>query len=173
MTLTLPPSRTLTILTFALLTTACADPVVGGTWTQSDATTPLPDRIAEGEFLNIDATLDIDDLPATPTFTLSMDLEALGLTDRIVMNGTCTHENGQMVVDITGFEIDPASGNSAEVDEDGNQCITLVGFARTPVCFEATQTSDIELGNESFTWTLTHTIASDPGSTTFDFTRAM
>ncbi len=154
----------------SLVVSACsgADPMTGS-WVQPDATTPLPAAVGGGD-LAIDATLDLDATAAT--FSLLMTLEASGLVDSIETGGTYVDDGTNLTLTFTGFVIDPASGNTANVAEDGSQCITLTGFAGTAVCFPVPQTNGYTIAGDSLTVVLDHTIAGAPVSqTTLSLTR--
>ena len=149
----------LAISFLGLLTSACAggDPMTG-TWTQPDATTTLPSSLGGGP-LDIDATLELDGLVETPTFHLTMNLSHVsGLADTVVAEGTYVEDGDDLTLTFTNFVIDPASGNVADVAEDGSQCITLMGFGGTPVCFRTPQTNTYTLG-ETLNMVLDHQIA--------------
>lgn len=153
-----------------LLAGACAsDPAIAGTWAQSDAQTPLPDvlPVPDGTDLNIVASWSFD---AADRFTLEMDLEAIGLTDRMVIEGTYAEDGGQIDLQVEGFVIDAESTN-VQTTVEGAPCITLDGFAGTPVCIPPVQTHEYTLGEDTLTVALDHTIAGEEGQTTFTLTR--
>lgn len=150
-------------------TAACAsEEPVSGTWAQSDAQTPLPAAIDPMmRPLHIDTTWELDD---TENITVHMDLEALGLTDSITLEGTYIADGAELELAFTGFAIEPESGNEAMPGEDGAQCIVLQGFAGTPVCFPP-QVSAYTVEGDTLSITLEHVIAGDAGSTDFTLTR--
>jgi hypothetical protein len=126
------------------------------------AVTPLPSPpLPEGN-LDITAELRLDG--DAGTFALDMDLSSMGLMDRADLRGTYVASNGAITLLPTGFEIDPASGNTAE-----GLCITLAGFAETPVCFDEMQ--DGEYQDASVTLTLARDIAAVPDTTTLTLSR--
>jgi len=149
-----------------LAATACAgDDPMTGSWAQSDATTPLPMTLGGGD-LAIDATMEMNGRVSPATFDLDMDLEALGLTDNMRLEGTYVDEGSDLTLTITGFVIDPASDNTARVRDDGSHCIVLSGFAGTEVCFRSPQTNPYTVGDQTLTIVLDHEIAGAPESQT-------
>jgi hypothetical protein len=162
----------LTISLLCLVAAGCAgDDPMSGTWRQTDATTELPPELGGG-VLDIDATVALDGL-ASPeaTFNIDMNLAAMGLTDVIQVEGTYFDDGTNLTLTISGFVIDPASGNTSSVIE-GMQCITLTGFAGTPVCFPPEQTHAYTVADDTLSLVLDHSIAGNPVSQThFTFAR--
>lgn len=136
-----------------------------GAWVQSDATTPLPAAVGGGD-LDIDATLTLDGATSPATFHLLMTLEASGLADTIEAEGTYIDGGSDLTLTFTGFVIDPDSGNTTTIAEDGSQCVILQGFAGTPVCFRTPQTNAYSVGDDTLTVILDHEIAGAPESQT-------
>lgn len=150
------------IFILGLFATACADASISGSWTQHDASTPLPDPIdPEHRPLNIDTTWELGGDTPPGDLTVTMDLEALGLTDAIELVGTYVANGSDLTLTFTGFVIDPASGNTSRVGEDGAQCIVLAGFAGTPVCFPTPQTHAYTTTGDTLTVTLDAEIAGE------------
>lgn len=126
---------------------ACAgDPPLTGTWRDADAMTELPD----GTPLSVDATLAMDEGEGESSFDLHLELELTdaGLRDAVDAHGTYERNGSNLTLTITGFDIDPASGNEAHVAEDGSQCIRMMGFGGAGVCFPTPQTNPYFLGEE-------------------------
>ena len=160
-----------TLALLGVLATACAtEEPLAGSWNQPDAMTPLPESVPvpPGTMLNIDATWQIDE---TDGFTVDMDLETLGLTDVIQLEGTYIDDGSELELAFTGFAVDPASPNTTHVSEDGAQCIVLAGFVNTEVCFHDPQVTAYELAGETLSLTLEHDIAGGAGRTDFTLTR--
>jgi len=167
------PNPLLTLSLLGLLVCGCsgADPMTGS-WVQPDGTTPLPSAVGGGD-LDIDATLDLDGAASPATFSLLMTLEASGLADTIEAEGTYVDDGTSLTLTFTGFVIDPATGNTSTVADDGSQCVNLQGFANTPVCFRVPQTNNYTLAGDGLSIVLNHTIAGAPESeTTLTLTRA-
>lgn len=171
------PNATRVLFTAALIAAGCAsqDPL-SATWRQPDATTRLPEILGGGT-LELDATLELDGGASPATFelylNLATDFQGARLTDTIHAHGTYVDRGDQLVLSVTGFTIPSGSENTASTLEDGSQCIILLGFAGTGVCFAAPQTSDYTLSGDTLTMTLVHSIAGQPqSSTSFRFTRA-
>lgn len=141
------------------LASACGsgDPLTG-TWRQPDATTRLPAEYGGGD-LAVDATLTFDGEAATPTFEMHLDLALEGLTDVVDAHGTYEDLGDELELTFEGFTIDPASGNTPRVADDGSQCITLMGFGGAEVCFPAVQTNPRAIGGETLTMTIDQAIA--------------
>ncbi|RLB45832.1 MAG: hypothetical protein DRJ42_29080 [Deltaproteobacteria bacterium] len=152
---------------FSLTASACtgADSM-GGTWTDSFATTRLPAHIGGG-ILNVDATLVLDADVAPATFELTLALETDGLADTIIVEGTYVDNGPDLTLTATGFVIDPASGNAANVAEDGSQCVLMQGFGGAGVCFPAPQTNDYVLVGDSLEITINQAIAGADANETF------
>ncbi|MBW2462765.1 MAG: hypothetical protein JRH11_14030, partial [Deltaproteobacteria bacterium] len=151
---------------FALTTSACtgAD-AMGGAWTDPDATTRMPAHLGGG-ILNVDATLILDADVAPATFDLNLNLETEGLTDSIVVQGTYVDNGPDLTLTVTGFAIDPTSGNTADVAEDGSQCVYMEGFGGAGVCFPVPQTKAYALAGDSFDITIVQAIAGADASLT-------
>jgi hypothetical protein len=124
--------------------------------------TPLQPPLPPGN-LDIAAELRLDG--DAGTFALDMDLSSMGLMDAIELRGTYVASDGAITLLPTGFEIDPASGNTAD-----GLCITLAGFAETPVCFGEMQDGEYE--SASVALTLAHQIAGAAGTTSLTLSRA-
>jgi hypothetical protein len=160
-----------TLAILSLFAAACAGDPTTGTWAQHDATTPLPDVLVPDTDLAIDATWEMDGAVSPGSFTLTMNLEAIGLTDAIELVGTYERAGSDLTLTFTGFVIDPASGNTSMVREDGAQCITLHGFLDTPVCFQTPQTHAYAVDADTLTVTLDHEIAGVASQTNFTLLR--
>lgn len=171
----LTPALRMTLPVLGLLAAGCAteDPVAGR-WSQSDAQAILPPSVPvpEGTPLNIDATWRMDATVEPGTFTAAMDLEAIGLTDRVEARGTYVAGGDDLELTFTGFAIDPASGNEQTTAEDGAPCIVLMGFAGTEVCFPSPQTRAFAIDGESLSFSLDTRVAGDPMPVDFTLTRA-
>lgn len=143
----------------ALGASACAggDPLTG-TWSDPDATTPLPAELGGGD-LGVDATLVLDDSASPGTFDLHIALSFEGLTDTVDLQGTYVDAGSELTLEPSGFTIDPASGNTASVAEDGSQCIILQGFAGAGVCFPSPQTNPYVLAGDTLDVTIDQAIA--------------
>ena len=160
------------IAILSLFAAACAGDPTSGSWAQHDATTPLPDVLVPDTDLNIDATWELDGTVSPGSFTLTMNLEALTLTDTIQLEGTYDRAGTDLTLTITDFVIDPASGNASTLrEEDGAQCIDLAGFAHTPVCFQTPQTNPYTVDGDTMTVTLDHEIAGVASQTFFTLAR--
>lgn len=159
--------RTPLALSLALLTSACAagDPMAG-TWNQPDAICPLPAFLDAD--LNVDATLVLDPDAEPPTFQLTMDLEAVGLVDIIVAEGTYTEDGTNLTLNPTDFVIDPMSGNEVVPGAGAEVCINLTGFANTVVCLPSPQTNAYTLSGGSLQFTLDYTVVGEPMVCDFD-----
>lgn len=158
-----------------LLAAACAteDPVAG-TWSQSDAVAILPPSVPvpDGTPLNIDANWQMDATAQPGTFTVGMDLEAIGLVDRIDVEGTYVAAGDELELTFTGFVLDPESINTTTTREDGTPCIVLMGFAGTEVCFPSPQTHAFATDGDTLSFTLDTVVAGDPMPADFTLTRA-
>jgi hypothetical protein len=152
------------VLVFGLAASACNGQSLEGTWHEPDGTTKLPDAVGGGD-LNVDATLVLDDSASPKAFELDLSLEFEGLNDTIDARGTYAIDGSNLTLTFTEFVIDPASGNSSEVAEDGSQCIYLMGFTGAPVCFPSPQTNPYVL-DEDLTITIEQSIAGDAVSQT-------
>ena len=154
-------------LSLALLTSACAagDPTAG-TWNQPDAVCPLPAFL--GADLNVDATLVLDPDVEPPAFRLTMDLEAAGLVDLMVVEGTYTEDGTNLTLRSTGFVIEPPSTNTADIDVDGSQCITLAGFAGSRVCLPSPQTNAYTQAGAELQIALDYTVVGEAQQCGFD-----
>lgn len=143
----------------ALGASACAggNPLAG-TFRDPDAMTALPATLGGGD-LGVDATLVLGDGASPATFSLHLVLSFEGLTDTIDLQGTYVDAGSDLTVELTGFEIDPASGNTARVAEDGSQCIVLQGFAGTEVCFPTPQTNGHVLAGDALEISIDQAIA--------------
>lgn len=156
------------IALFGLLTAACAGDPVAGTWAQSDASATLPPSVPvpPDTTLAIDTTWQLE----AGTSTVTMDLEAIGLTDSIELTGTYVDEGAALALTFTGFVIAAESENVASVGDDGAQCIVLTGFGGTPVCFPTPQENPFTVEGDTLTVTLDYTVAADTMQTTFTLT---
>lgn len=164
----------LAISLLGLVASGCAgaDPLTG-VWTDPDATTQLPPELGGG-LLDIDATLVLDGDVAPATFHLTMNLSALGLVDVIDTEGTYVDDGNDLTLTFNGFTIDPGSGNTSSVAENGDQCIILDGFAGTPVCFGVPQTNPYTLAGDNLTFEFRQGIAGNPPSLTIlELTRSL
>lgn len=141
------------------LTSACAggDPL-SGEWHQPDGTTRLPAEYGGGD-LAVDATLTFDGEAPTPAFEMHLELALEALTDVVDAHGTYEDRGSELELTFDGFTIDPASGNSARVADDGSQCITLMGFAGAEVCFPAVQANAHAIEGDTLTMTIDQAIA--------------
>ena len=164
--------RTPLLICLGLLAAACAgEDLMTGTWAQSDAQTPLPDALGGG-MLDIDAEAVLDGANMPGTFTLEMNLSAMGLMDTMTVQGTYIDAGDTLDLTITGFVVDSGSSNEVSVAADDSQCIVLQGFAGTPVCFPATQSNPYTADGDVLNMTVQHSIAGAPVSqTTFNFAR--
>jgi len=164
---TLSFSFTLLVLS-STLGCASGEPLTG-TWTQPNATTQLPPSLGGG-ILNVNATL----LGSSPrAFDMTLALETLGLTDTIRLRGTYVQAGTDLTLELSGFVIDPASMNTSRVSATGEQCIVLMGFAGTEVCFPTPQTHPYSVSGNTLTMTLDHEIAGAATSQThFALTRS-
>lgn len=124
--------------------------------------TPLPSPPLPPGDLDIDAELRLDG--DAGTFALDLDLSSMGLMDAVDLRGTYVAANGAITLSPTGFEIDPASGNTAD-----GLCITLQGFVQTVVCFA--DAHDGEYADGSVSLTLAHDIAGVAGTSTLALSR--
>lgn len=155
----------LSLLCVAMLAGCASEPLEGRF--AGMTTTPLSDPLPPGD-LQIDATLALD--ASTSAFDLDMDLEFMGLTDAIHLEGTYVAANGMLTLAPTGFDL-TGSENTASVREtDGAQCIVLQGFAGTPVCFDM-QSSTYTFEDDELAFTLTHEIAGGAGTTEMPLAR--
>ena len=159
------------LASLAATASACSasDPIEG-TWVAPEESTPLPPPI--DETLHIDATLILDASTASPTFDLHMDLEASSLTDVIDVHGTYARAGERLTLTVVDFDIDPASGNTSSVAEDGSRCIVLQGFGEASVCFPTPQTNPWSIEGDSLTIVLENAILGTAAPTTLTFTRA-
>jgi hypothetical protein len=156
--------RSISIALVCALAAGCAgDHPLTGTWRQPNGSTMLPDTLGGGQLM-VDATLTLDGRASPATFDLILNLAYMGLHDTIHAQGTYVASGSNLALTFTHFVIDPASGNVPSI-VDGMQCITLQGFAGTPVCFPTPQTHAYAL-TDTLTITLQHTIGGSPVSTT-------
>jgi len=89
-----------------------------------------------------------------------------------LLAGTYVREGGGLTLTVTGFDIDPASGNTSSVAEDGSRCIVLQGFGEASVCFPTPQTHPWRVEGDSLTIILDNSILGTAAPTTLTFTRA-
>lgn len=167
-----PKSTILLPSILAAFAVSCAGPdPMTGTWHDADATTPLPAEYGGG-LLNVDATLALDGDAAPSTFGLHLRLEYMGLSDVVDAQGTYEDDGSSVALTFTGFTIDPASGNTARVADDGSQCITQMGFGGAEVCFPVPQTASYALDGDALTLTVHQAIApAELTDTQLTFTR--
>jgi hypothetical protein len=152
------------VLVLGLAASACNGQSLDGSWHQPDGTTKLPDAVGGGD-LNVDATLVLDESASPRTFELDLALEFEGLTDAIDARGTYATDGSDLTLTFSEFVIDPASGNTSEVAEDGSHCIYLMGFTGAPVCFPSPQSNPYVL-EDTLAITIEQSIAGDAVSQT-------
>ncbi len=147
----------------ALGAAACSggsDPV-NGTWNQPDGTIQIPTALGGGSLAD-NATLKFDDSVSPAAFDLTMDLSFQGLTDTLEAHGTYKNNGGSLSLDFTGFVIASGSGDSANVAQDGSQCVTLNAMAGATVCFPTPQTDNFQIDNDTLTIAINNQIVGAP-----------
>lgn len=150
----------------SMLASACAsEDQLSGTWRDPDGTTQLPPDLGGG-LLGVDATLELDGTVEPATFDLHLLLTLEGLSDTVDAYGTYEETGADLTLNFEGFTIDPASGNTTNVADDGSQCIVLQGFGGGAVCFPVPQTNGYTVASDTLTMIIDQAIAGAPVSET-------
>lgn len=156
------------LIMVSLLAVACGGSSVSGTWNEPNGTIPVPQALGGGNVqTNNTLVFATDD-----TFTLTMQLQFMGLTDTLAAKGTYKDDGSSVAMTFTGFDVAQGSGDTAETI-DGNECVTLAALAGATVCFATPQSAAYTVSGSTLTIAIDNEIVGgDMTPTTLTLTRA-